>query len=173
MAQDIIAKLTDKEIWEVQFLWFPMSHTPQITHFVQRMERLDPFTPFFSQLKNHPVVEIGPGEHPITEFFQCKEYTAAEGYYPNDGLSVLRKMPDKSAVVFSFGVIDDDVLGASSSYTPPKQKQICTRYINELVDEIRRVAYPFAFIHGADTQKYMGQPDVTHYPKDGGVYLAK
>ncbi|MBI2137678.1 hypothetical protein HYU12_04120 [Candidatus Woesearchaeota archaeon] len=93
-----------------------MSHIPQITHLVSRMERLDAFAPFFYQLQHHPVVEIGPGEHPITEFFPCKEYTSAENYYPGDGLSVLRKMPDKSAVVFSFGVIDDGVLGVRGNY---------------------------------------------------------
>ncbi len=127
--------------------------------------------PYFAQLRDHFVVEIGPGTNPITNHFQCKDYISAEASYPEDGLSVLRKMSDKSAIVVSFGVIDDTILLSERNAIT---SQLTRRYIDELVREIRRVMNPFAIIFGANAQKYMGEPDLDIIsPSSGGVYLQK
>ncbi len=125
--------------------------------------------PYFAKLRNHPVVEIGPGDNPITNYFPCKDYIYAEGHYPRDGLSVLRKRSDKSAIVVSFGVIDDTVLLDTLTQA---REQLTARYINELVQEIKRVMSPFSIIFGRSATKYMGEPDLDLIGK-GGVYLQK
>ncbi len=157
--------LTEDEIFNVQFLWRQMSH---VSYFetIRSMRRL---VPYFDQLQNHDVVEIGPGLNPVTNYFQCKDYRSAEAHYPDDGLSVLKKMGDKSAIVVSFGVIDDAVLVSTSTSF---RKQLCARYIDELVQEIKRVMNPFSIVLGRHATKYMGEPhmDIT-IPSFGGVYL--
>ncbi len=144
-----------------------MSHVSYLEP-IHGMRRL---APYFAQLQNHAVVEIGPGLNPVTNYFQCKDYRSAEASYPDDGLSVLKKMGDKSAIVVSFGVIDDKILRREQNSIT---KQLTSRYIEELVQEIQRVMHPFAVIFGADARKYMGEPymDIIT-PSSGGVYFPK
>lgn len=160
--------LTEDELFNVQFLWNRMPDVGYL-EIVRDSEKL---APYFAKLKNHSVVEIGPGSNPITNYFPCKDYTFAEGHYPRDGLSVLRRMGDKSAIVVSFGVIDDYVLLDSLTSF---RKQLCARYIDELVQEIKRVMNPFAIIFGRHATKYMGEigePSLGLVGY-GGVYLQK
>ncbi len=157
--------LTEDELFNVQFLWNCMPGVGYL-EIVHDSEKL---APYFAELKNHSVVEIGPGNNPITNYFPCKDYSYAEGHYPGDGLSVLRKMGDKSAIVVSFGMIDDCVLLDTSS---PARAQLTTRYINELVQEIRRVMNPFAIIFGLSAKHYMGESDLDLVGW-GGLYLQK
>jgi len=161
-------KLTEEELFGVQFLWRHMSN-------ISYLEDAMDFTmlqPYFSALKDYRVVEIGPGDNPVTKHYNCKEYVAAEGYYPNDGLSVLKKEGDASGVVVSFGVIDNDVLIDKSNGV---RENLTVRYINELVGEIRRVINPFGIIIGGNVSKYMGEPDIPAIDSDtelGGVYFS-
>jgi hypothetical protein len=159
--------LTDEEIRNISYLWRSMSN---VSYFetIHKSRRL---APYFAQLQHHPVLDIGPGENPVTNHFPCKEYRSAENYFPQDGLSVLKKMGDKSAIVVSFGVIDDSILLTTRNAT---LEQLTTRYIDELVQQIRRVMNPFAIIFGQKAQKYMGEPDMDiTSPSSGGVYFQK
>ena len=159
--------LTQKQIFAVQFLWHQMSDTSYFETVV-RMTRL---VPYFAQLKHHPVVEIGPGKNPVTNHFPCKEYRSAEARYREDGLSVLKTMDDRSAIVVSFGVIDDDVLLSTRNAIT---ESLTTRYIDELVQEIQRVMNPFAIIFGQDAGKYMGTPAMPIISDEsGGLYFPK
>lgn len=63
-------------------------------------------------LSDKKVIELGPGLNPFNTFFPCGTYTGVqphtsypetqEEYILNDGLSYLRELPDKSAVIISF-----------------------------------------------------------------------
>ncbi|MEK6886264.1 MAG: hypothetical protein AABW88_00345 [Nanoarchaeota archaeon] len=155
--------LTREEIQTAEREWYHFDYVPYSSVAMERKELL----PFFNELKEHEVLEIGPGNNPINKHFPCKKYSAALGYYPHDGLSLLRKKPSASAVVVSFGVIDDSILG---------KKEINKRYIDELVKEIRRVMNPFSIIFGTDAEKYLGKPDVLAIelrPDVGEVYHPK
>ena len=159
-------KLMDEEIQAVQYCWLQID-VPYLDVVLED----DNLQPYFSFLKDHRVVEIGPGKNPIIKHYDCKEYIAALGYYPHDGLSVLKKEDDASAVVVSFGVIDDSVLK-----NLPSQKSLSSKYIEELVEEIWRVMNPFGIIFGRDAQKYMGEPNIPvidYYPIAGGIYFPR
>lgn len=161
-------KLTEEELFEVQFLWKRMSSVSYLEIVLEDNK----LSHYFSDLKNHRVVEIGPGNNSITKHYKCKEYIVADGHYPNDGLSILKKEKDNSAVVISFGVIDDDILKDKLTRA---REGLSTRYINELVKEIRRVMNPFGIIIGNNAEKYLGEPDVSAIlscSKIGGVYLS-
>ena len=162
--------LTENEILGVSHYWRGMSYVS----YMELALLCDSLQPFFSAMNNHSVIEIGPGINPITSHYDCMEYVAAEGHYPSDGVSVLRKEDDASVVVVSFGVIDDAVLMGTSN--PNNAGGVLTaRYINELVKEIRRVANPFCMIVGNDALKYMGEPDISTFDFDhgcGGVYIS-
>lgn len=144
--------------------------------------------PFLEYVRDHHVIEIGPGGHPLNKFVKCGSYIGvqpfeyhvpgigAENYVIEDGLTYLRNLPDNSAVVVSFGVMDEDVL----NYTPTSEasrKGLPSRYMKELAQEIRRVSTPFAIVVGSSVSHYMGEPD---YAKSdwagreggfGGVYM--
>lgn len=100
------------------------------------------------------------------------KYEAAEGVYPKDGLSVLRKHADASAVVVSFGVLDGSIL--KSLWRNPRLASVADRYVAELIEEIHRGMSPFAIIVGNHAEKYLGMADVPHESVDlGGVYFKK
>ncbi len=139
------------------------------TSYLELVHDSKELAPYFAELNKHRVIEIGPGRNPITNHFRCGDYSYAESDWPRDGLSVLRKRGDRSAIVVSFGVIDDCVL--LDTLTPARE-QLTSRYIHELVQEITRVTNPFAIIFGLDAQKYMGEPDLNLVGR-GGVYLQK
>jgi len=162
-----MTKLTKNEISEVSLEWMHMSDTSYLESFFNSRYLI----PYFEELKNHEVIEIGPGDNPINKHFPCKEYSEAHGYPPHDGLSVLREKKDASVVVVSFGVIDDCIL-------MPKHRnsELLLKYVEELVNEIKRVTNPFSIIVGNSAQKYMGNPDIptsSDWLKSGGVYLRK
>ncbi|MBI2145297.1 hypothetical protein HYU18_03150 [Candidatus Woesearchaeota archaeon] len=156
-------KLTDAEIGSVLSLIFPMSEASCLGLFLE--ERA--LQPWFKLLKSSRVIEIGPGLNPIASYFPCGEYVAAEAHTGIDGLTVLRRQPERSAVVVSFNVIDDFVLGAGYELYG---EALNSRYACELAEEIKRVMNPFAIILGADATKYLGRPDIPAL-NFGGVYL--
>ena len=165
-----MTKLTETEIQQAQLGWRHYHMLSSLGFFLQ-IEGFEKRFPFFNELRNHNVIEIGPGKNPVNSHFQCGSYCAADGEYPNDGLSFLRRKKSESAVVVSFGVIDDVILMLDH-----KDETIGLRYVNDLITEIKRVSKPFSLIAGADVQKYMGMPDVpildncTEY---GGIYYPK
>lgn len=162
--------LTNEEIFEVQFCWKHMEDTSYLETALESSN----LEPYLSALKDHPIIEIGPGNNPVNEHYPCKEYAAAYGRYPNDGLSILRKEEDSSAIVVSFGVMDYCVLKGKGFGL--KNSDLSSRYIEELVGEIKRVINPFGIIIGLNAKEYMGVPDVlafTHWDKVGGVYFPK
>ena len=140
------------------------------------------FKPFVEQLKDHKVIEIGPGGHPINKFYECGDYQGVqpfkcyvpdiggEDYVIEDGLTFLRKQADSSAIVVSIGAIDDDVLGGNNPFLLPILSQ---RYAKELTSEVMRVASPFAMLLSNDILRYAGKPDVSEqlFGNKGGVYL--
>ena len=124
---------------------------------------------YFDALKEHDVIELGPGNNPVKKHFACKSYATSHGYYPRDGLSILRKVENSSVVVVSFGVMDDTILLPFQG-----NKQLRLNYIHELVEEIIRVTNPFSIIFGLDAEKYMGAPKIPAIDCEaryGGVYL--
>lgn len=46
-----------------------------------------------------------------------------------------------------------------------------TQYAEELCEEIRRVAFPFAVIVGSQAMYYMGQADIPSETSSGGIYI--
>ena len=162
-------RLVDDEICGIQPLWKDMSGISYFESYRGRKR----FLPYFDLLSSHRVIEIGPGVHPVNEYYLCGEYIDAAPPYPNDGLSVLRRQPDASAVVVSFGVIDGTILAASFETMSPEKTRLLERYITELAEEIKRVMNPFAIVVGLDAERYLGKPHV--YCSDGsphgGVYI--
>jgi len=158
-----MAGLSEEQIAEAAKNWLHSPHIRFLDNFLIRRG----MAKYFDELKSHAVVEIGPGNNQVTEYVACKEYTAAKGSFPNDGLSVLRKMPDNSAVVVSFGVFDDSTLN-------PFEKGINLRYAEELAEEVKRVMMPFSIIIGSEAKKYLGKPDIFYeWDRFGGVYFRK
>lgn len=159
------AKITQLELIALASgIWADMSNVS----YLETIKNSSRLRPYFLRLQDHKVIEIGPGNKPVNTLYSCKDYIGAPGY-PNDGLSVLRKVPTGSAVVVSFGVIDDSILGGNL----PRQKgELAKRYIEELVQEINRVANPFSIVVGLDAEKYMGAPDISVAGR-GGVYFLK
>jgi len=175
-----VVSLTTEQIRQLESSWMP-GNIPYMTNYVEGIRRKEKLKPFLDLLADHAVVEIGPGGHPLNNFYQCGSYTGVqphpcfvpniggEKYVLSDGLSYLRALSDNSAVVVSFGVLDEDVLnyGFSNSH-------LSERYMQELAREIRRVAYPFAIVVGNNANKYMGVPDeVPAEITQGGVYVFK
>ena len=119
-------------------------------------------------LKEHRVIKIGPGHNPVNRHYPCGQYIAAEASGGGDGLTVLRKEGDKSAVVVSFGVFDRAVIGG---IVPPRNvAPLIDRYLHQLVEEVRRVSFPFAVLTGHDVPELFGAPTI-QLPGRGGVYL--
>ena len=160
----ITQRLTGEEIFQAQFCWASMEDASYLKSVLDYPTLL----PYFLDLRNHRTIEIGSGDNPINNHYPCREYVSAEGFYPKDGLSVLKKEGDESAAVVAFGVIDDCILKSFSR----KREGLAHRYIEELVEEIKRVMSPFAIIIGLDAQKYMGIADVS-MDTLGGVYIRK
>ena len=164
MVQD--RKITQRDLIALSSgIWRNMT---DVSYFdvVKDMRRL---RPFFLSLQDKRVVEIGPGNRPVNAHYRCNGYISAPGY-PNDGLTVLSREPARSAVVVSFGVLDDSILGGNASRQGPRD--LAKQYIEELVLEIRRVANPFSIIIGLDAEKYVGAPDI-EAAGAGGVYFNK
>ncbi len=158
-------KLTNQEIFELQFCWGYIEDAS----YLNMALKIETLYPFFLDLKNYKVLEIGPGCNPINKYYSCKEYITAYGNYPNDGLSILKKQDDKSLVIVSFGVIDDCILSSHKN-------KLTKQYIEELVIEIKRVMNPFSIIIGLDSEKYIGNADINlsnELNNLGGVYLEK
>lgn len=136
---------------------------------------------YLNELRNHRVIEIGPGGNPVNLSFNCKEYMGVqphkcfvpniggENYIIEDGLTFLRKKPSSSAVIVSFAVIDEDVLGYGNAWSL-NDNQI--QYIKELADEIKRVSSPYAIVLGSDAEKYLGKANLIDidFTRMGGVY---
>jgi len=160
-----MGKLTNEDIFESQFYWMHIEDTSYLNTALT-IERLHPF---FSDLINYKVLEIGPGDNAINKYYNCKEYITAVANYPNDGLSILRKQDDKSLVVVSFGVIDDCILCSNKN-------KLMKQYLEEMVIEIKRVMNPFSIIIGLDAEKYMSVADIKamdRWTKMGGIYFQK
>jgi hypothetical protein len=158
-------KLSDEVIMYLQFDWLKDK-----TSYLDAALRCDNLLPYFQRLKEYDVLEIGPGDNPLCKHFECKSYESAEGYYPYDGLSMLRKQ-DHSVVVVSFGVIDSDILQTECE---SRKKNLFEQYAVEMADEIRMVSSPFAMIFGNSAEKYFGAPDVVavdNFQIYGGIYL--
>ncbi|MEK6886366.1 MAG: hypothetical protein AABW88_00890 [Nanoarchaeota archaeon] len=162
--------LTENEILTAKRNW---NHFSDVSYLSTAMECRE-LLPFFNDLRNHKVIEIGPGNNPVNKHFPCGEYSAAHGHHPQDELSVLRKEKDSSAVVVSFGVMDDNILSG--------EREVNKNYIEELVGEIRRVMNPFSIIFGSEAEKYLGKANVpampdclesSPWPKYGGIYCRK
>jgi len=136
--------------------------------------------PYWEQLCNHRVIEIGPGASPINRDWKCKEYIGVQpfpcnvkgigdDYVLKDGLSFLREQEDSSAIIVSFGVLDESVLNPLSI-----GGELGERYINEFAGEIKRVSHPFAIVIGFDASKYLGIPNIFEVPaRMGGIYSFK
>lgn len=94
-------------------------------------------------------------------------------------MSVLKQQQDASAVIVSFGVLDDEILGIITEGVMRlfgRGSDVCSRYAKELAHEIKRVMNPFGLIVGTSAAKYMGEPDVPAIrsdPRYGGVYFRK
>ncbi|MBS3103172.1 hypothetical protein J4458_07050 [Candidatus Woesearchaeota archaeon] len=101
-----IPRLTEEELKAVQDCWINKDEVS----FLEVALQSPNLRPHFLALNSHRVIEIGPGKNPVTDHYSCREYFAANDRYPSDGLTVLKKENDASAVVVSFGVIDDDIL---------------------------------------------------------------
>lgn len=142
---------------------------------------------YFNKLRNHRVIEIGPGGHPINLDWPCKEYIGVqphkcyvpeiggENYILEDGLSFLRKQPDSSAIVVSFGVLDEDVLRYCSLFNS-QATMLSEKYIKEIASEIKRVSSPYAIIVANAARDYLGEPNLIKNPSfiiPGGVYSFK
>ncbi len=164
--------LSDEEIRQVSRYWNdnPLSY-------LRGALTSRKFLPTFSLLKDHRVLEIGPGANPVNTYFPCGDYESASGIYPDDGLSLLRKQADASAVVVSFGVIDDTILKFRQYLAP--RPELLDQYVEEVVTQIRRVMNPFSIIYSLDARHYMGDPDTPTigegeaWIKYGGLYLRK
>jgi len=138
-------------------------------------QELPAFIPYFSELEDHDVIEIGPGQNPVCRFFRCKSYKGVQpfvsrgelggDYLLTDGLSYLKTEPDNSAVVCMVG-LDDFVLGNFGS-------NLHQAYVFQLAREIRRVSHPFAIVLGGDAKTWLGTADIGLELSDrwGGVYL--
>lgn len=176
-------KLTSREIWKLRNYHFLHSDTSWIDGLINSDLKYDNrLSSYFSQLKDYDVIEIGPGKRPLNKIFRCKSYRGVQSWYPedeklgyiiDDGLSFLRKQPESSSVVVSFGVWDEDILGVSNEC----RKGLATRYIKELSEEAMRVMRPFAIIYGISAGKYLGEPHIPikgildDEPPWGGIYL--
>jgi len=139
--------------------------------YLDQMPLSDEIQAYFERLREHDVLEIGPGQNPVNERYACGSYESASGSYPDDGLSVLKEKADDSRVVVSFGVFCDDVL---ISDFRSESKDLAQRYAEELGEEVERVASPFAIIYGTDVAKYLGEPDIPVLPSSpeaGGVFV--
>lgn len=136
----------------------------------------EPVMAYLKKLPDYKVIEIGPGKKPVIKDWPCKEYIGVQPFpfeidtgidnatfVQEDGLTFLRKQEDSSAVVISFGVLDDAVLGF---FRLPLQEQ----YKQELAGEIRRVSYPFAIVIGAFVDIYLGKANIPSAPYFGGIY---
>lgn len=120
---------------------------------------------WFNTLRNFDVIEIWPWWNPIIKFFPCKSYQwvqpfecsvnnpECKWYVIEDWLTFLRKQKDKSAWIVSIWVIDEDVLNCMGT---KEWKQ----YIQEICNEIKRVAYPFAIIIWANVDQYMWKANI-------------
>jgi len=158
-----LGKLTGDNIQRLKKRWVLYDHLSVVESFRNRKE----LRHWFNELKNHKVIEIGPGYHPVNELYKCKEYCGVGwgdvSYIKNDGLSFLRIQPDSSAVIVSFGVLEDAVLRSEG-------------YANQLSEEIERVSSPFSIICAFDAMKYMGIPNIKAHScasSWGGIYLDK
>src|SRR3989338_2939441 len=96
-----IPRLTEEELKAVQDCWINKDEVS----FLEVALQSPNLRPHFLALNSHRVIEIGPGKNPVTDHYSCREYFAANDRYPSDGLTVLKKENDASAVVVSFGII--------------------------------------------------------------------
>ena len=167
--------VTDKDIKEIEHYW----NCFEYCSYLNTALKLKPLVPFLQRLRKHRVLEIGPGRNPITGHYKCREYTEAIARSPLDGLSTLRKMEAKSAVVVSFGVFDAIILEPPGESARIRTTQ--RAYALELVEEVRRVMYPFGILFGSNAAYYFGDADVRGFEGEekilgrpyGGVYFSK
>jgi len=164
---DLQHRLTEDDILYLQHKWLLSD-----TSYLNTALKCRSLHPFFKKLKDYEVLEIGSGDNPVTNHHPCKSYESASGYYPYDGLTVLKSKPDSSLVVVSFGVVESDVL--VGSFETKESKSV--RYARELAHEIKRVSAPFSIIFGNCVDTYVGKPDIfaiRDSPDFGGVYFNK
>ena len=140
------------------------------THFIDLIIESRNARTYLDALKDHRVLEIGPGIKPINSIFPCREYISATRKKGEDGLSLLKRMEDRSAVVVSFGVIDDTILKRKMY----KHSHLKERYLEELIVQIKRVGFPFSIHIGLKVREYLGEPSIPAYNSPGnlgGIYL--
>jgi len=171
------SRLTDGQIKSLESSWMPGNESYSSTY-IENIHRREKLTPFFEIMSQERVVEIGPGANPVSNYVSCGEYEGVsphkchvegvgERYKLQDGLSYLREKLDRSSIVVSFGVMDEDVLIYGF-----KNFELSRRYIGELSREIKRVSWPFAIVVGADAKTYMGEADFVRARfTEGGVYV--
>ena len=84
-------------------------------------------------------------------------------------VSFLRKQETNSAVIVSFGVMDELVLATGIHHNKIPQG---IKYMQELSEEIKRVSSPFAIIVGHRCTTYLGNADIYNidWHGFGGVY---
>jgi hypothetical protein len=184
----VAKKLTEDEIGElVRNEFNNFSHVSGLRIFYDMLPhfRQNEIRQYVVMLKDHPVIELGYGKSPLHRLFECGEYIGvdpfsdplvnAKGtkirYVKEDALTFLRKCRPSSAIVVSFGLLDNAVLGLPDKLNPRNKKLM--QYREELAEMIRGVAHPFALLYGSDAEKIMGKPDIPLTPGQpiGGIYL--
>jgi hypothetical protein len=175
-------KLNPEEIENISNFWMP-GNISFINSYIRRAKVDQRTMVLLDELTKHPVIEIGPGGNPLNTFLECKSYVGVqpfechvpnvgENYVIMDGLSYLRKQKDKSAIVVSFGVFDTDVLHfPDHKKMGIYDKDKINQYISELIEEVKRVSFPFAIIISADAEHFFGEPEIkTPNTEKGGIY---
>ena len=174
--------LSKTEIEQIRPDW--LGSRVSLCPFVKEMTEFEsdiyqPLREHTQKLRDYRVIEIGPGRVPITDYWACKEYIGVEpniplaemdNYVEEDGLTFLKKQKDSSAVIVSIGVLDEDVLCPFFSIRGG-DTSLHQKYIGELIEEIKRVSYPFSILIGSDVVKYFGDPEIFGGDfHDGGIY---
>jgi len=158
-------KMTGENLTDEQIAGLKSEFLNNISSFITGCIESPNLMPYFEKLVEYRVIDIGPGEEPINDYFKCKEFAGVQPfesfseeysgkYIIDDGLSHLRKQDDNSAVVVSFGVIDDCILNLGWG------NKLSDQYALELSENIARVSSPFAILIGSSVNKFFGKPDV-------------
>ena len=185
-------KLTDHDIGDLVMNTFNShAHVSDLRAFNDMRPHLknSEISKHLAMLKNHPVIELGYGRSPLYLMIECAAYTGVDPYpYMNnwtfpkppkakfvqeDALIFLRTQRPLSAIIVSFGLLDESILGPLNELDSDRKKR-ALQYQEELAENIRTVAHPFALLYGADTEKIMGKPDIPFIPSHtrlGGIYL--